>query len=94
MNTANLNNLSKKFFKEFCKNNNVVPDGNRNVFIDSNGEKWGWTIDFNNPSSYRQFYDDCVGLYVGEKQYLREELTFNSISRISPTHGVAFNVSF
>lgn len=55
------NNLSKKLFKQFLKNNKQFKkvEGNRQVFY-LNGEKWCFSVS-DTKAQCRQFYEDCKG---------------------------------
>ena len=86
------NNEARRQFKSFIATWGLRAPDNRNVFEDD-GKLWAYVAD-DSAKTFRQFYDDCQGVYFRDSFVPREQLKIGAVSRISPTGLVARNVSF
>ena len=88
------NNESRNLFNHFVKETGMYRVDNRNVFLRC-GKKWVFSLS-NTNKTVRQFYEDCVGIYIHEEnRYIPKTLLkLGGITRISPTGIKAYNASY
>lgn len=85
------NNEARRQFKTFVATWGLEPCGNRNVFKDA-GKQWAFVAD-SDATTFRQFYEDCAGVYFKDEFITKDRLRIGNVSRISPSGLKAFNVT-
>lgn len=84
------NNEARRQFQSFAATYGLEVSGRRNVFVDE-GKKWAYVAD-DQATTYRQFYEDCAGVYFNDTFIERDKLQIRSVSRVSPSGLKAYNV--
>lgn len=85
------NNEARRQFKSFAATWGLEVCGSRNVFKDS-GKTWAYVAD-DSAKSFRQFYDDCEGVFFRDTFLTKDKLKIGTVSRVSPSGLKAYNVA-
>lgn len=84
------NNEARRQFKSFVATWGLEPCGSRNVFKDS-GKTWAYVAG-EDAKTFRQFYEDCDGVYFRDTFLTKDKLKIGNVSRVSPFGLKAYNV--